>query len=152
MSSKFLYVTYIRTTPEKLWDALTKPEFQKQYWFGITLESEWQKAASWKMVRPDDTITDSGEVLEIERPKRIVLKWRNEFRPELREEGYSRCTFTLEPEAGTVKLTILHEIDRDESKLIGAISGGWPKILASLKSLLETGKALDEIHTYARAG
>jgi len=98
MSSKFVYVTYIRTTPEKLWDALTKPEFQKQYWFGVTLESEWQKAASWKMIRPDDMVTDSGEVLEIERPKRIVLKWRNEFRPELREEGYSRCTFTLEPE------------------------------------------------------
>ena len=104
------------------------------------------------MIRPDEVVTDSGEVLEIEPPKRLVLKWRNEFRPELHEEGYSRCTFTLEPDAGAVKLTILHEIDRDESKLIGAISGGWPKILASLKSLLETGKPLGEIHTYAKAG
>ncbi len=152
MSSKFLYVTYIRTTPEKLWDALTKPEFTRAYWFGITLESEWKKAASWKMMIPDGRVGDSGEIIEIERPKKLVLSWRNEFRSEMREEGYSRCTFTLEPEGDTVKLTILHQIDRDGSKLIEAVSGGWPKILASLKSMLETGKPLDEIHTWARVG
>ncbi len=152
MSSKFLYVTYIRTTPEKLWDALTKPEFTRAYWFGITLESEWKKAASWKMMIPDGRVGDSGEIIEIERPKKLVLSWRNEFRSEMREEGYSRCTFTLEPEGDTDKLTILHQIDRDGSKLIEAVSGGWPKILASLKSMLETGKPLDEIHTWARVG
>ena len=152
MSSKFVYVTYIRTTPEKLWDALIKPEFTRAYWFGVTLESEWNKGASWKMMIPDGRVGDSGEVLEIEPPKKLVLSWRNEFRPEIREEGYSRCTFTLEPEGHTVKLTILHEIDRDGSKLIDAVSGGWPKILASLKSMLETGKALDEIHSWARVG
>ncbi len=152
MSSKFLYVTYIRTTPEKLWDALTKPEFTRAYWFGVTLESEWKRAASWKMMIPDGRVGDSGEIIEIERPKKLVLSWRNEFRPEMREEGYSRCTFTLEPEGDTVKLTILHQIDRDGSKLIEAVSGGWPKILASLKSMLETGKPLDEIHTWARVG
>jgi uncharacterized protein YndB with AHSA1/START domain len=152
MSSKYVYVTYIRTTPEKLWDALTKPEFQKQYWFGMHQECGWNKGASWKMMFPDGRVADSGEVLEIDPPKQLVLRWRNEFRPEIREEGYSRCTYSLEPAGDTVKLTILHETDRDGSKLIEAISGGWPKVLASLKSLLETGKALDEIHTYPKAG
>lgn len=151
MSSKYVYVTYIRTTQEKLWDALINPEFQKRYWFGMHQESEWKKGSSWKMMFPDGRVADGGEVLEVERPTRIVLKWRNEFRPEIREEGFSRCTYSLEPAGDTVKLTILHEIDRDGSKLIEAISGGWPKVLASLKSMLETGEALDEIHTYPKA-
>ena len=83
-------------------------------------------------------------MVEIDPPRRLVLKWRNEFRPELKAEGYSRLTYQLEPMAGTVKLTVLHEIDRPESKFIGAVSGGWPLILASLKSLLETGESLEE--------
>jgi hypothetical protein len=68
-----------------------------------------------------------------------VLKWRNEFRPELKSEGYSRCTVELEPVAGAVKLTVTHVMDRAESKFIEAVSGGWPRILSNLKSLLETG-------------
>jgi uncharacterized protein YndB with AHSA1/START domain len=139
---KFVYVTYIRTTPEKLWDALLKPEFTRQYWFGVTLESEWKKGSSWKMVFPDGRVTDSGEVLEVEKPKRLVLKWQNEFRPELKAEGFSKCTIEIEPLEGSVKLTVIHEIDQPKSKVIEAVSGGWPKILASLKSLLETGDPL----------
>lgn len=142
MSSKYIYVTYIRTTPEKLWDALTKPEFTKQYWFGAILESQWKPGSSWKMVFEDGRVTDSGEILEAEKPKRIVIKWRHEVRPELKEEGWSRCEMMLEPVNDSVKLTILHTIDRTDSKLIEAVSGGWPQILSSLKSLLETGSAL----------
>ncbi len=142
--SEFVYVTYIRTTPEALWEALTKPEFTRQYWFGVTLESTWSKGASWKMKHPDGRITDAGEVLEVEKPRRLVLKWRNEFMPELTAEGYSRCTFELESANDVVKLTILHEIDVPESKVIKAVSGGWPKILSSLKSLLETGSAIEQ--------
>jgi uncharacterized protein YndB with AHSA1/START domain len=140
--STFVYVTYIATTPEKLWAALTEPEFVKQYWFGVHHECDWKAGASWRLVFADGRLADSGEVLEIEAPKRLVLKWRNEFRPELKEEGYSRCTMELEPAGPAVKLTITHTIEKDDAKLIQAVSGGWPQILSNLKSLLETGRTI----------
>jgi uncharacterized protein YndB with AHSA1/START domain len=92
---------------------------------------------------PDGRVGDSGEVLEIDRPRRLVLSWRNEFKPELRAEGFSRMTYELEPQGGAVKLTIVHKMDRADSKLIEAVSDGWPGIIASLKSLLETGESLE---------
>ena len=149
--SSFVYVIYIRTTLDKLWDALLQPEFQRTYWFGTTQESAWTPGAAWKMVYPDGTVTDSGEILEIEKPKHIVIRWRNEFRPELREEGYSLCRIELEQADGAVRLTIRHEIDKPGAKLIDAVSGGWPKILSSLKSLLETGAPLSEIKNPPRS-
>jgi len=138
--STFVYVTYIRTTPEKLWSALTDADFMKQYWFGVHFETDWKAGSSWKMLYPDGRITDSGEILEIDPPRRLVLKWRNEFRPELKSEGYGHCTMELEQADGAVKLTVTHDIDRPHSKLIEAVSGGWPRILSNLKSLLETGE------------
>jgi uncharacterized protein YndB with AHSA1/START domain len=138
--TKFVYVTFIRTTPEQLWSALTSPDFTKQYWFGVHHETDWKAGSSWRLVFPDGRVADTGEIVEIDPPRRLVLKWRNEFRPELKSEGYSRCTVELEPVAGAVKLTITHTIDRAESKFIEAVSGGWPRILSNLKSLLETGK------------
>jgi len=146
---KFVYVTFIRTTPDKLWDALTKPEFTRQYWFGVVHESDWTRGSSWTMKYPDGRVTDSGEVLEADRPRRLVLKWRNELRAELRAEGFSRCVFELESAGETVKLTITHTIDCDNSKLIEAVSGGWPKVLSNLKSLLESGRAMDIPHVRA---
>lgn len=145
MSDRFVYVTYIRTTPEKLWEALLKPEFTRMYWFGATLESEWQKGASWKIVFADGRTADTGEILEIEPQRRIVIKWRNEFMTELKDEGYSRCTIEIEPADDAVKLSVIHEIDRTGSQFIEAVSGGWPKILSSLKSLMETGKPLETV-------
>ena len=142
--SAFLYVTYIRTTQEKLWAALTQPEFTRQYFFGATLDSSWKPGAPWKMTLADGTLTDAGEVLEIDPPRRLVLKWRNEFKPEAHAEGYSRMTYLIEPGSHSMKLTVTHEIDKPASKLIASVSNGWPVILASLKSLLETGQALDE--------
>ncbi len=142
MTERFVYVTYIRTTPEKLWDALLKPEFTRVYWYGIWQDCEWKKGASWKMMHPDGRVTDAGEVLEIEKPRRLVLKWRNEFRPELKAEGFSRCTIEIEPSPQGIKLTITHEIDKAVSKFIEAVSGGWPRILSSLKTLLETGQPM----------
>jgi uncharacterized protein YndB with AHSA1/START domain len=93
--SRFVYVTYIRTSAQQLWTALTSPEFQRQYWFGVKLQSDWQPGSAWKMLYDDGRLTDSGEVIESVPPKRLVLRWRNEFRPELREEGYSLCTITI---------------------------------------------------------
>jgi uncharacterized protein YndB with AHSA1/START domain len=139
---RFVYVTYIRTTPEKLWKALTEPEFTRAYWVGTWQDSTWLPGASWKLMIPDGRVGDSGEVLESERPRRLVLRWRNEFVPELRAEGWSRCTFEIVPEKDVVKLTVTHEMDKPGSTFIAKVSEGWPMILSSLKSLLETGQAL----------
>jgi uncharacterized protein YndB with AHSA1/START domain len=140
---KFVYVTYIRTTPERLWDALTKPEFTQEYWAGTRQESAWTVGSSWKSFAPDGRLIDSGEIKEVDKPRRLVLTWRNELFPEMRSEGYSRLTYVLEPTGGdSVKLTLTHEIDVTGSKLLEAVSTGWPSLLASVKSLLETGRAL----------
>jgi uncharacterized protein YndB with AHSA1/START domain len=148
--SRFVYVTYIRTTPAKLWRALLDPEFTRQYWVETWQESEWQPGASWRIMIPDGRVADSGEVLEIEPERKLVLSWRNEFKPELKAEGYSRLTYELEQVGESVKLTITHEIDKPESKFIQAVSNGWPHILASLKSLLETGQSLAETRQWSK--
>jgi uncharacterized protein YndB with AHSA1/START domain len=141
--SSFVYVTYIRTTPEKLWSALTSAEFAQKYWLGTRPEAEWKAGGSWKLIYPDGRVTDTGQIVEFEPGKRLSIRWRNEFRPELKEEGWSLCTMEIEPAANeTVKLTVTHSIEREGSKFIGAVSGGWPKILSNLKSLLETGSVI----------
>jgi uncharacterized protein YndB with AHSA1/START domain len=138
--SIFVYVTYIRTTPEKLWSALTVDvAFMKQYWFGTHCESEWSEGSPWKMVSGDGHITDAGEIVVADPPRRLVIRWRHENKPELKAEGESICTMELEPIGPAVKLSITHSIERDHSTLITAVSGGWPKIISNLKSLLETG-------------
>jgi uncharacterized protein YndB with AHSA1/START domain len=138
--SRFVYVTFIRTTPGRLWSALTTPEFMKQYWFGMHCESEWTAGSSWQLKFPDGRLADAGEIVEAEEPRRLVIKWRNEFKPELKAEGYSQCTFDLEPRDGAVKLTVTHAMGEPGTKFIEAVSGGWPLILSNLKSLLETGE------------
>lgn len=138
--STFVYVTYIRTTPERLWSALTSDtEFMQRYWFGVHCESEWTAGSAWQMVAPDGSIFDAGEILEAEPPRRLVIRWQHQKSPELKAEGDSRCTLELEPNGPAVKLSITHTIEREPSKFIAAVSGGWPKIISNLKSLLETG-------------
>jgi uncharacterized protein YndB with AHSA1/START domain len=139
-ANNFVYITFIRTTPERLWSALTTPEFTRQYWFGMHCESEWKAGSSWRLMFQDGRVADAGEIVEAEPPKRLVIKWRNEFRPEVKAEGYSRCTIDLEPTGQAVKLTITHEMERVGTKFIEAVSGGWPRIISNLKSLLETGE------------
>jgi len=150
--SSFVYVTFIRTTAERLWSALTDPSQMKEYWFGMQIKTEWKAGAEWQMVFPDGRVADTGEILEVDQPKRIRLKWRNEFKPELKAEGFSLCTMEIEPAGAAVRLTITHTIERADSKFIRAVSGGWPKILSNLKSLLETGEvALTETdHSHGR--
>jgi uncharacterized protein YndB with AHSA1/START domain len=142
VESRFVYVTFIRTTPEKLWSALTDGNQMKEYWFGMHFKTEWKTGAEWQMVFPDGRIADTGQILELERPKRIVLKWRNEFRPELKAEGFALCTIAIEPYGDAVRLSIAHSMERADSQFIQAVSGGWPKILSNLKSLLETGRVV----------
>jgi uncharacterized protein YndB with AHSA1/START domain len=94
------------------------------------------------MVHPDGRILDAGEIVEAESPKRLVIRWQHQDRPELKAEGPSLCTMELEPIGPAVKLSITHTIEREPSKLIEAVSGGWPKVISNLKSLLETGSAV----------
>ena len=114
--SRFVYVTYIRTTPQKLWQALLDPEFTRRYWVETWQDCEWKPGASWRLMLPDGRVGDAGEVVEIEPERRLVLTWRNEFKPELREEGFSRMTYELEQQGEAVKLTVIHEIDKPEYK------------------------------------
>ena len=150
--STFVYVTYIRTTPEKLWSALTDSAFIKQYWFGMNAESKFTTGSPWKLVSQDGKVWDSGEIVEATRPKRLVIRWTHQNKPELKAEGASLCTMDLEPGAGAVKLTITHVVEREPSKFIEAVGGGWPKVISNLKSLLETGSiALQEPYPAAAA-
>ena len=140
--SEFVYVTFIRTTTEKLWQSLLEPEFTKQFWFGMWQECEWKPGAPWKVFMPDGRVADSGEVLDVEPNRRLVLRWRNELFPEMTAEGYSRMTYLLEQNGDIVKFTVTHQMDKSDSKFIKAVSGGWPIILSSLKTFLETGESL----------
>lgn len=151
--SNFLYVTYIRTTPEKLWSALTDSELMKQYWFGNYCESAWTVGSSWKNLYPDGQIADLGQIVEVVPPRRLMFTWHHQTKPELRAEGPSLCTIDVEPFGTAVKLAITHGIERDPSKLIDAVSRGWPKVIANVKSLLETGViALQDPYPTSNAG
>jgi len=138
--STFMYVSYIRTTPERLWSALTRDtEFMKQYWFGNHGVSEWTEGSTWRNISAAGEVLDSGFIVEASPPTRLVIRWRHESKVDLREEGDSTCTIDIEPLDATVKLSITHTMERGSSKLIEAVSGGWPKVVSNLKSLLETG-------------
>ena len=139
--STFIYVTYIRTTPEKLWLSLTDAESMKQYWFGRHCECRWTPGSSWKLVSGDGQILDAGEIIEAEPTRRLVIRWQHQHKPELKAEGPSQCTMELEPGGPAVKLSITHSIEREPSKFIATVSGGWPKVMSNLKSL-ETGSAV----------
>jgi len=143
-TSQFVYVTYIRTTPEKLWQALLEPEFTRRFWAQTWFESDWQVGSPWRIMIHDGRVADVGEVLECDPPRRLVLSWRNAFLPELKAEDETRVTFEIEPLGSSVKLTLTQEADRPDSRGIDAMSQGWPHLLSSLKSLLETGEPLIE--------
>ncbi len=144
--SRFVYVIYIRSTPQKVWKALTDSKFIRQYWFGMDIQSAWKKGSPWKMTLPDGMPTDTGKILEIEPPKRMVIHWQHEWQKDIKAEGPGRCTIELKKVQASVRVTITHEINRPKSKLIEAVAGGWPLILSNLKSLLENGKIAVKDH------
>jgi len=116
-------VTYIETTPDKLWHALTDGDFTERYWFGVRLRSDWKVGSSFEMVHGDGQVSDAGKVVEYDPPKRLAYTFVN-----------------------IVKLTLTHEGFAPDSKMLPAISKGWPAILSSLKSILETGHPLEIPH------
>jgi uncharacterized protein YndB with AHSA1/START domain len=139
--SKFCYASYIRTTPAELWEALLDPDRIPQYWFGVRTECDWQVGSAWKNVSPSGQVLDAGEIVEAEPRRRLAIRWRHQFKPELAAEGDSLCTIELEPAGTAVRLTVTHANDKGESRLIDAVATGWPKVISNLKSLLETGSA-----------
>jgi uncharacterized protein YndB with AHSA1/START domain len=148
---EFVYTIYIKTTPQALWNALIDPEITRLWWFGCTQQCDWRKGADWRLVRDDGRVVDSGEVLEIDSPWRLVLSWRHELGEELRAEGYSRAIFDVEQVGDAVRLTITHSSDTADSRLIAGVSEGWPQILSSLKSLLETGTSFEQTRRWPAA-
>lgn len=137
----FVYVIYIRTTPEKIWDALRDPDMTRNYWGWHRNVSDWKPGSEWRHEDYDDAslVHVQGTVIESDPPRRLVLTWsspQNAANP----DKVSRVTFDIEPFMGEVKLTVMHD-DLDEEMLRG-ISQGWPAILSSLKTLLETGNAM----------
>lgn len=137
---KFVYVTYIASTPEKVFQALTDATISKQFWFGFHVSSDWTVGSPFALKRNDVTM-DSGVVLACEPPHRLSYTWHPEYES-MRHERPSRVVFEIEPLNGQVKVTVTHDDFDEGSKVFESISGGWPMVLSSLKSLLETGTAL----------
>ena len=140
---QFVYVTYIASTPEKVYAALTDSELTRQYWFGHRNASEWNPGAKWEHQKYDDAkhVDISGTVIENTRPKRLVISWASPADAGVAAKT-SRVAFDVEPHDGVVHLTVTHSQLEPGSKMQRDISKGWPIVLSSLKTILETGKPL----------
>jgi uncharacterized protein YndB with AHSA1/START domain len=150
---EFVYVSYIATTPEKLWAALTEGGHTKAYWYDRRVESDWTAGAPVRFYDGDSAVlTDAGVVLEYDPPRRLSYTFRPEFNDEARKMGFSRVSFTLEPhDGGQVKLTLVHDELPDE-ETAAAFREGWAPILSSLKTYLETGKPLPRLRALEEQG
>ncbi|HWD01366.1 MAG TPA: metalloregulator ArsR/SmtB family transcription factor [Amycolatopsis sp.] len=150
MSDKpsFVYVTYIESTPERVWEALTDPDITAQYW-GHRNVSDWQQGSQWTHVRADGSGVEDvrGEVVEAVPPKRLVTTWFDPRGPE--DQVPSRAAFDIQAYEGIVRLTVTHT-DLADEKAKRDVSGGWAAVLSNLKSLLETGKPLSLAPWHAR--
>lgn len=138
---EFAYETFIRTTPEKLWAAITRPEFTRQYWGGGENASDWKPGAKWQHVHPEDNneVCVVGEVVTCEPPRRLVLTWAHPADP----SDASQVSFEIEAIEDMVRLKILHGGFKPGSIMATKVTWGWPRVLSSLKSFLETGKGLN---------
>ncbi len=143
---EFLYVTYIKSSREQVWRALTDKAFTTQYWSNHHNASDWDVGSSWQHRDADsESLVDiAGTVLEHDYPRRLVLSWANPSDVG-DEEKTSRVTFDIAQAGELVRLTVTHDRLEEGSGMAKGISGGWPQVLASLKSLLETGEALPAI-------
>ena len=138
---RFVYVTYIATTPEKLWQALTEPEFTVRYWFGFRVDARGEAGSRMTALSPSGASVHDDAILESDPPRRLVYEWKSLYE-EFKDERASRVTFELEPKKDQVKLTVTHEDFEPGSRMFPRISEGWPAVLSSLKSFLETGQGL----------
>jgi uncharacterized protein YndB with AHSA1/START domain len=136
---KQVYTLLIRSTPKKTWEAISKPAFTRQYWGGMANVSDWKKGAKWEHLNPENEVWITGTVMESVPPKRLVLTWADP--DDLKDK--SRVTFEIEKLENLVLLTVTHDQFKEGSKMAGKVSWGWPRVLSSLKSFLETGKGLN---------
>ena len=138
--TSFIYVTYIRSTPEKVFEAITRPEVARRYW-GHENVSDWKPGSGWQHVRANDarTVQLVGKVVEVAPPTRLVITWASPARAD-DPAAHSRVTFAIEEYDEMVRLTVSHDELEAGSDMASGISKGWPVVLASLKSLLETGQ------------
>jgi uncharacterized protein YndB with AHSA1/START domain len=139
-----VYSVFVRTTPEQLWDAITKPEFTSKYFYGSIIESTWEQGASyagWSTDRSQQYV--EGEVIEASPPRKLVTTWRALYDPDTAAEPYSRVTWEIEPAGeGITKLTVIHDELEASPKTAANVAGGWSYVLSGLKTLLETGEPL----------
>ncbi|HEX2912474.1 MAG TPA: SRPBCC family protein [Chloroflexia bacterium] len=149
---QLVYVTYIATTPERLWEALTGGEFTRIYWYNRRIESEWQVGSPVAFYDGDSqTVTDKGEVLTYEPPRKLAYTFRYMLEPGGPFSEPSRVSFSLEPDGGLVKLTLIHDQLPDEETVDG-FREGWAPIISSLKTYLETGKPLERMRKFEEQG
>jgi uncharacterized protein YndB with AHSA1/START domain/DNA-binding transcriptional ArsR family regulator len=136
-----VFEIYIRTTPERLWEAITNPDIRAKYNFGSRIESDWAPGSHFEMVHPSaDGLLGEGENLEVDPPRRLVQTMRALWGPEVIAEGTSRVTWEIEPVGDSCRLTVTHDQLRDGAN--DQLFGGWPMILSGLKTWLETGELL----------
>lgn len=148
---EFIYVSYIATTPERLWAALTQGEFTKKYWYGRRIESDWRAGSPVRFFDGDsDVLTDDGVVLESDPPNRLAYTFR-QVDPEAPDAEHSRVTFTLQAHEGMVKLTLVHD-ELESEEMAEGFREGWSPILSSLKTFLETGKPLPQLRSLEEQG
>ena len=141
--TSFVYVTYIASTPEKVFEAITNPDVARRYW-GHENVSDWQPGSKWEHIRANDerTVELVGEVVEVSPPSRLVITWANASQA-TDPASYSRVTFEIEEYEEMIRLTVTHDELEAGSGMAKGISKGWPVVLSSLKSFLETGRGLD---------
>jgi len=140
-SMEKLFEIYIRTTPERLWDAITDPEIRAKYHFGSRVESDWAEGSGYALVHagaPDHLV--EGENLEVDPPRRLVQSMRALWGPEAEAEGRTRVTWEIEPVGDSCRLIVTHDQLREGAS--EELYGGWPMILSGLKTWLETGELL----------
>ncbi len=152
---KFVYVTYIAAPPEKVWEALTKADISEKYWFGYRVTADGKVGDHMTAYSPTGMQAHDDPILESDPPRRLVYDWKPLYK-DMDGERPSRVSFELEPFKDQTKLTVVHDEFDEDSKIFGLISKGWPAVLSSLKSFLETGRGLqaswdDEAHKRAAA-
>jgi uncharacterized protein YndB with AHSA1/START domain len=135
-----VFEIYIKTTPERLWEAITDAEMRRRYSFGVGIRSDWTEGSSYTADHPDGGLLCEGENLEVDPPRRLVQTFRALWDEDVRREGTSRVTWDIEPVGDSCRLTVTHDELREGAN--GQIYGGWPMILSGLKTLLETGEDL----------
>lgn len=142
-TTSFVYVTYIRATADKVFEAITRPDVTRRYW-GHENVSDWQPGSQWQHIRTDDqrSVDVVGKVIESSPPSRLVVSWAGPSQAD-DPASTSRVTFTIEQLDEMVRLTVSHDELAVGSGMTKGVSHGWPLVLSSLKSLLETGRGID---------